>query len=102
MAVINRGELISQGSVSELLAKEPTEYSIQISPLAQGVEFLKRLSWVEVLSVEDNGIEVRMEPGRASELNRLLVTNQFEILSYSPHRTLEDFFLKITEGTSEI
>src|SRR5512136_2907347 len=39
MAVINRGELITQGPVSELLGREPTEYAIQISPLAQGVEF---------------------------------------------------------------
>jgi ABC-2 type transport system ATP-binding protein len=102
MVVINRGELITQGSVSELLGKEPTEYSIQISPLVQGVEFLKNLSWVEVFSVENGRIEVRIEPSRASELNKLLVTNHFEVLSYSPHRTLEDFFLKITEGTSEI
>jgi ABC-2 type transport system ATP-binding protein len=102
MAVINRGELITQGSVSELLDKEPTEYSLQISPLDQAVEFLRKLPCVEVLSVENNRTEVRIEPGCASELNRLLVMNHFEILSYTPHRTLEDFFLKITEGTSEI
>jgi ABC-2 type transport system ATP-binding protein len=102
MAVINRGELITQGSVSDLLDKEPTEYSLQISPLDQGVEFLRHLPWVEVLSVENGRIEVRIEPGHASELNRLVVTNHFEVLSYYPHRTLEDFFLKITEGTSEI
>jgi hypothetical protein len=102
MAVINRGELITQGSVSDLLDKEPTEYSLQISPLDQGAEFLRNLPWVEVLSVENGRIEVRIEPGRASELNRLVVTNHFEVLSYYPHRTLEDFFLKITEGTSEI
>jgi ABC-2 type transport system ATP-binding protein len=102
MAVINRGELITQGPVSELLGREPTEYAIQISSLAQGVEFLKRLPWVEILSIENNGIEVRIEPGRASELNRFLVTNHLEVLSFYPNRTLEDFFLKITEGTSEI
>ena len=102
MAVINRGELITQGPVSELLGREPTEYAIQIYPLAQGVEFLKQLPWVEILSIENNGIEVRIGPGRASELNRLLVTNHLEVLSFYPNRTLEDFFLKITKGTSEI
>jgi ABC-2 type transport system ATP-binding protein len=102
MAVINRGELMTQGSVSELLGREPTGYSIQISPLVQGVEFLRKLPWVEVLSLENNRIEVRIEPGRASELNRFLVTNHLEVLSFYPNRTLEDFFLKITEGTSEI
>ena len=102
MAVINRGELIAQGSVSDLLDKEPVEYSIQVSPLDSAIELLRKLPWVEVLSAEDGKIELRIEPGHASELNRFLVSNHIEVLSFYPHRTLEDFFLKITEGTSEI
>jgi len=102
MAVINRGELIAQGFVSELLDKEPVEYSIQVSSLNPAVELLKKLPWVEVLSAEDGKIELRVEPGHASELNRFLVSNHIEVLSFYPHRTLEDFFLKITKGTSEI
>jgi hypothetical protein len=47
-------------------------------------------------------MEVRIEPGRSSDLNRFLVTNHVEVFSFSPHRTLEDYFLKVTEGTSEI
>ena len=46
MAVINRGELIAQGSVAELLGKEPLEYSIQVSPFDSTVELLKKLPWV--------------------------------------------------------
>jgi ABC-2 type transport system ATP-binding protein len=102
MAVINRGELIAQGFVSELLDKEPIEYSVQVSPFDSAVELLGKLTWVEVLAAEDGKIELRVEPGRASELNRFLVSNHVEVLSFYPHRTLEDFFLKITEGTSEI
>jgi len=102
MAVINRGELIAQGSVSDLLDKEPMEYSIQVSPLNSAIELLKKLPWVEVLSAEDDEIELRVEPGHASELNRFLVSNHIDVLSFYPHRTLEDYFLKITKGTSEI
>jgi ABC-2 type transport system ATP-binding protein len=102
MAVINRGELIAQGSVSDLLDKEPMEYSIQVSPLDSAIELLKKLPWVEILSTDDGKIELRVEPGHASELNRFLVSNHIEVLSFYPHRTLEDFFLKITKGTSEI
>jgi len=102
MAVINRGELIAQGSVSELLDREPLEYSIQVSPLDSAAELLKKLPWVVLLSVEDGRIELRVEPGYASELNKFLVSNHIEVLSFYPHRTLEDFFLKITEGISDI
>lgn len=102
MAVINRGELIAQGPVSELLDREPMEYFVQVSPLDSAVKLIGTLPWAEVLSAENGKIELRLESGHSSELNTILVTNHIEVTSFYPHRTLEDFFLKITEGTSEI
>jgi ABC-2 type transport system ATP-binding protein len=102
MAVIHHGELIAQGTVSELLAREATDYAIEVSSLPLAAELLAKLSWLKVLSAENGKIEVRMEPGRSSEVNRFLIMNNVEVFSFSPHRTLEDFFLKVTEGTSEI
>jgi len=102
MAVIHHGELIAQGTVSELLAREAMDYAIEVSSLPLAAELLAKLSWLKVLSAENGKIEVRMEPGRSSEVNRFLIMNNVEVFSFSPHRTLEDFFLKVTEGTSEI
>lgn len=102
MAVINRGELVAQGHVSELLARETTDYSIEVSPVGAAVELIRSLPWAEVLSIEDGMLEIRIRSGHASELNRLLVTSRIEVSSFYPRRTLEDFFLKVTEGTSEI
>lgn len=102
MAVIHHGELIAQGTVSELLDREATDYAIEVSPLGLAIELVKKLPWTKILSAENGKMEVRMEPGRSSELNRYLVMNDVEVFSFSTHRTLEDFFLKVTEGTSEI
>lgn len=102
MAVINRGELIAQGSVSELLDQEPTDYSIQVLPDDSALELIRKLPWIEVLSSERGKVEVRVGGGRASELNRFLMTNGIEVTSFYPHRTLEDFFLKITRGKTEL
>ncbi len=101
MAVINQGELVTQGTVSELLDRDSLQYSIEASPLKRAVELVRSLSWVEFLSCENDCIEVRIQPGRAPELNRALVQNNIEISSFYPHRTLEDFFLKVTKGISE-
>ncbi len=102
MAVINQGELVTQGAVSDLLDREAMEYSIEVSPREAAIQLIRKLSWVEFLSSENGSIEVRVQPGRAPELNRVLVTNDMEVSSFYPHRTLEDFFLKVTRGTSEI
>jgi len=102
MAVINHGELMVQGDVTELLGREATKYSIQASPLEAAIKLIDGLPWVEVVSTENGKIEVQVSPGHASELSRLLVTHGIDVFSFYPHRTLEDFFLKVTEGTSEI
>lgn len=101
MAVLNHGELIAQGAVSELLNGDSSYYSLRASPQEKAVEFLKELSWVEVISVA-NGIDIHIESRRAAELNKLLVTNDIDISSFAAKRTLEDYFLKITEGASEV
>jgi len=102
MAVINRGELIAQGSVSELLDREPTDYTLQVSPYDLALEVVRKLPWVKVLSSERGQMEVHVEGGRASDLNRFLMTNDIEVASFYPHRTLEDFFLKITKGKTDL
>ncbi len=102
MAVVNHGELIVQGDVSKLLEREATEYAILASPLDAAVRFIGDLPWAKVVSAENGKIEVHLASGRAAELNRVLVTHGIEVSSIYPHRTLEDFFLRITEGTSEI
>ncbi len=101
MAVINQGELVTQGTVSELLDRESLQYSFEASPLERAAELIRSLSWVEFLSCENGCIEARVQPGRAPELNRALIENNIEVSSFYPHRTLEDFFLKVTKGISE-
>jgi ABC-type multidrug transport system, ATPase component len=108
MAVLNHGELIAQGIVSELLRSDPAYYTLYAAPLDRAVEILKETGWVEVASVNSDTvsgigkIEVRFEAQRAAELNKMLVTNGIEVHAFSPRRTLEDYFLKITEGASEV
>jgi len=102
MAVINHGEMIAQGSVAELLEQEQAEYSLRVSPLKTAVKLMNGLSWVVLRPDEKGATRVRIDSGRASELIRFLVMHDIEVFSFYPHRTLEDFFLKITEGISEI
>ncbi|OGP83966.1 MAG: hypothetical protein A2Z08_06645 [Deltaproteobacteria bacterium RBG_16_54_11] len=102
MAVIHRGEMKAQGSVSELLAREAIDYALQAAPIEQAMRLMQGVPWVQVLSSDGHMIEVRLEPGHAAELNKLLVANQIEVAALYPRRTLEDFFLKVTKGAPGI
>jgi ABC-type multidrug transport system ATPase subunit len=102
MAVIHRGEMVAQGTVTELLAAEATHYALQASPVQTALQVIKPLAWVEALSSDAQGIELSLEPGRAGELTRLLVASQVEVAALYPRRTLEDFFLRVTKGVTDI
>ena len=101
MAVLNHGEPLPQGAVSELLSDGSSYFTITAAPMDKALEILHRVSWVEVVA-EGNGIDVRIDSRRAAELNRLLVTSGIDISAFAAKRTLEDYFLKITEGASEV
>lgn len=101
MAVLNHGELIAQGAVSDLLNSGSSYYTIQASPHEKALDMLGRIPWVEVVG-QGNGIDVRIDSHRAAELNRLLVNGGVDVSAFASKRTLEDYFLKITEGASEV
>ena len=100
MAVLNHGSLIAQGAVSELMNDGSSYFTISASPVDKALEMLRNVDWVEVVAT-GNGIDVRIDSRRAAELNRLLVTSGIDVSAFAAKRTLEDYFLKITEGASE-
>jgi ABC-2 type transport system ATP-binding protein len=101
MAVLNHGQLIAQGAVSELLDGDSSYYTIQATPHEEALKVLRRTPWVEIVA-EANGVDVRIDSRRAAELNRLLVTSGVDVSAFAAKRSLEDYFLKITEGASEV
>ena len=101
MAVLNHGQLIAQGAVTELLDGDSSYYTIQASPQEEALKILRNVAWVEIVA-EANGIDVRIDSRRAAELNRLLVTSGVDVSAFAAKRSLEDYFLKITEGASEV
>jgi ABC-type multidrug transport system ATPase subunit len=101
MAVLNHGQLIAQGAVSDLLDGDSSYYTIQASPQDEALKLLRNMPWVEVVAAA-NGIDVRIDSRRAAELNRLLVTAGVDVSAFAAKRSLEDYFLKITEGASEV
>ncbi len=101
MAVLNHGQLIAQGAVSDLLDGDSSYYTIQASPQDEALKVLRNTPWVEIVAAA-NGIDVRIDSRREAELNRLLVTAGVDVSAFAAKRSLEDYFLKITEGASEV
>jgi ABC-2 type transport system ATP-binding protein len=102
MAIINRGTLVIQGPVRELLAAGSQHLRIMATPSQQAAELVQRIAGVSEVSREDETITCTLaSSASAAEINRLLVSAGIKVYALVPRRSLEEYFLSITEGASD-
>ncbi|HZV03132.1 MAG TPA: ATP-binding cassette domain-containing protein [Planctomycetota bacterium] len=98
VAIIDRGRLISQGSVKELLRPDHAVLEVETSDLALAAQTASNLPFVRAARTETTelgreALVVELEAGRAAELNRALVEKGLAVATVVPRRrTLEDLY----------
>ena len=102
MAIINKGNLVVQGSVKELLAGGPQRLRIVARPVETAFTILEGFAGISVVRTDGDTLECSAGTATAPEINRALVSAGIEVHALLPRRSLEEYFLSITEGTSEV
>lgn len=102
MAIINCGKLIVQGEVGALLDSGESVVKFDVRPIEKAIPLIQSKEYVESVALIDQGIEVAMPRTHVHLLTALLVNEGIEVHAAVPKRTLEDYFLKITENASDI
>jgi ABC-type multidrug transport system ATPase subunit len=101
MAVINKGELITQGEVSALLEKGEKVVTVKGRPIDK-VRAVLAARGVSRITEKGDTLEASMPFEDVPELARALVREGVDIQALVPSRSLEQYFLSITEsGASE-
>lgn len=101
MAIIHQGKLRAAGSVRGLLKEGPSSVLIKTDRPEALLDFLKKEETYRSAIMENDGIQVGIDPEQIPELNRLLVHAGFNVQALVPRRTLETYFLDlIREGES--
>ncbi|MEY4804156.1 MAG: hypothetical protein RL331_675 [Bacteroidota bacterium] len=100
MVIINKGQTIIEGSVSELMNAQETLLSIELIDRSDAaLQLLKQqfpsLS-AEVISPKT--IELNVERMLIPAVNAALVNAGFAVVALEPKRTLEDFFIQMTQN----
>ncbi|HCV43091.1 MAG TPA: bacitracin ABC transporter ATP-binding protein [Bacteroidetes bacterium] len=102
MAIINMGELVVQGKVGALLNTGENVVKIDARPLEEARLLISKQQYVKGIKQINNTLEVNMPLDHAGELNTMLVRAGLEVYSLIPRRSLEDYFLSITDGSTDI
>ena len=97
VAVLSRGKLIAQGTIKELL-REHDSLRLRTTNDAGAQTVLAALPWIEGVAQQDGALMVTAPQARAWEVSRALAERQIYVNELVPqHRTLEEFFMEITE-----
>ena len=98
MAIINKGRLIIQGDVEQLLKSGNDLVIIKVDRLPEAEKLLKTKDWIKSVELTSRDIRVQIELEHIPEMNKLLVTSGFNVFEIRPRRSLENYFLSIVEG----
>jgi len=99
MAIINKGELVVQGEVSKLL-EEGEQYVMIKGEPAKEIRTILRAERkiVRDFTEHDGQFDVKMAFDDVPALNKRLVRAGVDVRALVPRRSLEEFFLSITES----
>ena len=101
MAVINRGELVTQGEVSALLEQSDKSVTVQGQPVEKVRAVLAGQKEISKIVEKGNTFVVSMPFEDIPDLARALVGQGVSIEALVPRRSLEEYFLSITEAESD-
>lgn len=98
MCILHRGELVVQGSVGDLLGRDSIAVRISMEPMEEGMQVLRAMEWVSDLRAVDGQCACAMPEADLARTNAALVQAGIAVSGFAPRRSLEDYFLSITEA----
>ena len=97
MAIINAGKLVVQGKVKALLEEQEGVVRIDARPVEDVLRLLSEHRMAASVTRAGELIEARMSVADVPALARLLVGAGIEVRALVPRRSLEEYFLSLTD-----
>jgi len=98
--ILNKGKIIAQGQVSELLSQAHM-VELRIDSTPEAAKILSGLDWVEAVEFEDDILRVQASPERTKELMAFLASHQHFPVEVRPVvASLERIFLELTNDAA--
>lgn len=104
MIIINKGKTVVEGSVEELLRSKEYEVVFIIDNLEHAKKIAANLNYKIISDTIVNGFErtekikLKLSREEIPTINKALIENGINVYSITPSRSLEDYFLSLTDG----
>jgi ABC-type multidrug transport system ATPase subunit len=99
MIIINKGETIVQGSVSELLNAQELVVSFTVNDIVLAKQVIGSSAFsAQIASFSECSFLIHTEQANIAAINKLLCDNNVLVSAIESRRKLEDYFLKLIAG----
>ena len=99
MIIINKGTAQVEGTVDELLKSDRVTVTFEIDKIKEAMEIIDNPAWKERFkSSNKNEIAFDLSKEEIINLNKVFIEKGISVSAIVPVHSLEDYFLKITEG----
>lgn len=96
MVIINRGKIVVEGDVQQLLGSEELKVEVHTDDVAKAKETLATTAWGDsVQAVNESTLSLTMNSTEIPQLIERLVTAGVPLKGVVPVRSLEDFFMQM-------
>jgi len=101
MIIINKGKTVVEGKVQELLDSAEMKVTIEVDDAEAAGQLIKDSGWAEkLLTANNNKMVFDVKTDEIALLNKYLVNNNISVSAIVPTRSLEEYFLKITDESN--
>lgn len=102
MIIISKGTTQVEGTVDELLNSDKVSVTFETDDVEKAMNVLNFTMWNQCFKTkEKNQLILEMPNKEIADLNKHFIENGVNISAVIPVRSLEDYFLKITEGSGK-
>jgi ABC-2 type transport system ATP-binding protein len=92
--VMNRGRLVADGTVSDLIGSGGSVY-VEVDDRERALALLSNVASVAKVQIQGDGLVIELSDGRRSDVAAMLVGSGFRLETIMPTQRLEDAFLDL-------
>ncbi|MFC2103308.1 ABC transporter ATP-binding protein, partial [Bacteroidota bacterium] len=101
MIILNKGKTIVEGNVQDLLDSAGLKVTFEVGEIDKALKVINESRWKDKFdSANKTSIIFNLPSEEIAELNKYLVGNDISVSAVIPTRSLEHYFLKITEAAT--
>jgi ABC-2 type transport system ATP-binding protein len=104
IAIINRGKLIKQGKVEQLLGSEMDRIRIRVNQGDRAQQYLSHTyPSLAVKKLREDWLEIKLKDDQVAKMNMELIRKGFEVSAVVPRtKTLEQYFVELTGESHDV